>query len=77
MLKRKYRKAKLTPFANQKGAYKKFGKAYYWLSNAGRESQSDGHNHYYKVYVDNRGKLMMKIDYYEYRNNEKLCSRNL
>lgn len=71
MLKRKYRKAKLTPFANQKGAYKKFGKAYYWLSNTGRESQSDGHNHYYKVYVDNRGKLMMKIDYYEYRNNEK------
>lgn len=71
MLKRKYRKAKLTPFAKQKGAYKKFGKAYYWLSNTGRESQSDGHNHYYKVYVDNRGKLMMKIDYYEYRNNEK------
>ena len=72
-LKGKYRKVKLTPFAKQKGAYKKFGKAYYWLTNAGCEAKAIlalHYDQYYKVYVDNKGKLMMKVDYYEYPNKE-------
>lgn len=73
-LKGKYRKVKLTPFAKQKGAYKKFGKAYYWLSDVGCEAKAMfavHYDQYYKVYADNKGKLMMKVDYYEYPNKEE------
>ena len=64
-LKRKYKKAKLTPFANQKGAYKKFGKSYYWLSNTGRKETGGSFKDccFFKYYVNNRGKIMKKIDF--------------